>query len=303
LKKRPIKLNGRWVYAKRAETKYIILHSLNSNSVSEPIEKGKAHYVVDKHGVITYVVGRNEAYNHCGMEWQKTKARWQGDNRIAEKSIGIEVAGVPGEGWGKPQYLAVKKLVHWLGKVYHIQAKNVLAHRQVAYSRFGRGRKGDPYGLDWAQLDLPDNGKLIDKDVVTGAIKPNFEGAKGIRDQMRSGDWRGNTDKDIQGLLASIALHNDPKVKAIDKAYDEQTVKELRDRLNKTCRIIPYHIQGGDSLIKIVAAYNDSADAGLTVQILKDYNGLDSDELAVGQIIKIPLPKPKNQPAQRRRRR
>jgi len=301
-------------YIQRLETKYIILHSLNSDKVSGSIEDGAAHYIVDRNGEITYAVDRRYAHNHCGAKFQRTKAMWNGDENIAMKSIGIEVAGEPGGGWTDKQYKAVRRLIHWLGAEYGVQAKNVLTHRQVAYSEYGRGRKGDPYGLDWSRLGLPDNSSLVDMDVATGRVKSNLDAiriemkgkvpvepkAKGKKGKKRNkggtrvGSWHGNKESDLAGLIYAVKLRktlnkptSQPAIPKNLNTSNKTNTKQKNNTSNKTPSKIPkktetYTVRKGDTLFKIAGRYK------LSVKDLMRLNRLETDTIHPGQKIKVP---------------
>lgn len=160
----------------RDKTTHIILHSTGGNTPEGTLVGGKAHYVVTKEGEIIQVRDVNDSINHAGVGRKSSKgACWRGDTNISYHSVGIEVCQPDGHEWNSAQYEAVRKLVHFLGAKYGIRKRNVLGHYQVACSRFGRGRKHDPFKeVDWEKLDLPDNSKLIDHDVLKREVLANL---------------------------------------------------------------------------------------------------------------------------------
>ena len=60
-----------------------------------------------------------------------------------------------------------------MGGFYGLSPKDVLLHKQIAKSKYGRGRKSDAYGTDWSKLGLPDNSSILDVDVASGNVASN----------------------------------------------------------------------------------------------------------------------------------
>ncbi len=158
---------------------YIILHSTASKDKSGTISRGVAHFVIDRDGKMFRVSADNCRVAHAG------ETIWNGDRDLNKNSIGIEVvAPQPQDGdarWTNEQYVSIKKLVHELSSKYHIPVRNILSHQQVAANydssikQYRRGRKPDPFFIDWEKLGLPNNYRIIDPDVVAGRAHPNLE--------------------------------------------------------------------------------------------------------------------------------
>lgn len=275
---------------KRKSTKYVVLHSTGGKDGAKTMRDRGAHFLVTQDGVIHYLSDKDYIIDHCGkMTNRKKKAMWNGDTDLSQSSIGIEVAAEMGKEWNKKQYTAINKLVHWLSATYKISASGILTHSQVAVGESGktRGRKGDPYGLDWGKLGLPDNHKLIDADVVTGTLDSN---AERILDEMKdpkyNSPWYGQKLKAIAGLRRSAEMAKDPKYKAIMKAAKERENKAWKTKIEQTHKIIRgYEVKKGDTLLKIANRY------GTTVETIKRYNDLPSDKLSIGQKFDVPQPK------------
>ncbi|MFA7685181.1 MAG: N-acetylmuramoyl-L-alanine amidase [Candidatus Gracilibacteria bacterium] len=261
----------------RKETKYIILHSTISRDGDGAKKEKKAHYVVEKDGSITYVLDRRYYLNHAGKTADLTaQARWGGDDRISMKSIGIEVVAQKGEEWNRKQYESIKKLVHLLGSIYGIEARNVLTHSQVAMNTFRgvkfRGRKSDPININWALLGLPDNSKLIDQDVALGLINPNLEGIRKAS-RKRSGDWYGYREDKLVGLRAATKI-----AQAAGRAPRISQKITSRERTP----FVIYKVKRGDTISSIARK------KGTTVeQIRKDNPIIKRDKISPGMILKI----------------
>jgi len=163
-------------YGHREKTSHIIIHSTASNNENGILDTGKAHFVVKQNGEIIQIRDRMDEINHAGFNRRSsTGATWNGDTRITYHSVAIEVCQENRHEWNRAQYKAVKKLIHALGAEYGIKKRNVLGHYQIGCTAFGRGSKGDPYvEVDWEKLDLPDNSKRIDVEVLEGRILPNL---------------------------------------------------------------------------------------------------------------------------------
>lgn len=164
----------------RDETKYIILHSTGANGEGDVKKKTRATYFVSAQGEITYIVNHKKEVGHCGsvanIGAPKMAAMWNGDGLIDVHSIGIEVEAMAGETWNDNQYTAIRNLLRWLGSKYPaVKMKDVLTHGQVAcdVGMKSRGRKQDPYYVDWSRLGLPFNYALTDMEVASGILLDN----------------------------------------------------------------------------------------------------------------------------------
>jgi len=226
------------------KTEYIIIHSTNSDEVNSVVVGQAAHFGVSKDGEVYYVVDDSKYMDHAG------NSQWNGKTDISNYSIGIEVANKPGEPWTPKQYEAMKKLVHYLGVKYEIPQKNVLTHYQVAKSEFGRGRKVDPYyRIDWDRLGLPDNSKLVDKDVANGRVLPNL--SEVVYQLHRLGVTRDTREDFIESLRDACLISHlkDPDalkqrlIKTLTSSgIPLKDTRDLTDRLVKILSSGPVHI-------------------------------------------------------------
>jgi N-acetylmuramoyl-L-alanine amidase len=112
----------------------------------DPSAKVSAHYLIDEDGTVVALVPETARAWHAGV------SSWQGQDRLNDRSIGIELVN-PGHEWGyrafpEPQYAACIELCRAILGRWRIPARRVLAHSDVA-----PGRKQDPGELfDWARL-------------------------------------------------------------------------------------------------------------------------------------------------------
>lgn len=195
---------------------YIILHSTGGNIGDIPWIK--AHFFVSKNWIINKLTddeGNFRKLNHAGVWMTGCGAIWDWDKEITYESIGIEVEALGGERWNAKEYEAVKKLISYLGWKYKIHKKDVLTHSQVAFSSVWRGRKQDPYYVDWRKLwNMPDNYMRIDKDVAQGKSPNMTQFVKQLKDK-----WMTNAEiRDyLSGIDAGIAIANTRKVKKMNK--------------------------------------------------------------------------------------
>ncbi len=276
----------------RSETRYIILHSTKGEAMDYYIKNTVAHYLVGKDGKIHYLIDRSLEDNHAGNRREtdgkfkgkfkhNDPASWDGDEEVSYKAIGIEVEANGGEEWNDKQYEAVKRLVYWLGSEYGIKKRNVLMHNQVAFGvrwGFRRGRKPDPYGVNWEKLDLPNNSNLIDMDVVKGKIAPDTRWIRGNMEDP-NGDWFGVPEETIRGLEESAKMVGNP-------AYmDEANRVSKRDEIEAMYDIVPYTVKHGDTLSSIADEH------GCKYEDIEFYNGLKTRVLSAGQKLQVPKKK------------
>ena len=265
----------------RTETKYIILHSTISSNGDDAKKSKKAHYVVEKDGSITYVLNHRYYLNHAGRTEDTTaQARWNGDDEISKKSIGIEVVAQKGEEWNAEQYDAIKRLVHLMGSIYKIDAKNVLTHSQVAMATYTggrcRGRKSDPININWALLDLPDNSKLVDQDVALGLVSPNF-GEIAEQSKTEEGDWYGYREDKLVGLRAAAAI-----AEKSGRAFWRKTSAPKPTEARERHPFKIYKVRKGDTLSRIADKQKTTV-----AQIKKDNPSIKGDTIFPGMMLKI----------------
>lgn len=290
----------------RSTTTHIVLHSTDSDSVDSVINNTSAHYAIDKNGNIHYIVNKEMELNHAGhMEGTDGhKAIWNGDPYITFHSIGIEVAAKQGEEWNLRQYAAVRRLIHWLGPQYNIHQNSVVAHSQIACDATGaRGRKPDPYKLNWERMGLPDNSLLIDTDLLRGTVIANLDdiqnGINGrsnrtvrvpdrsrrrrFRTEFQRHPWHGVDPHMIAGLRESASMMNNDFFTSQRRLLQTQNMSYWKRILMRTHRIIQYTVRQNDTLIEIARKTNSEA------WKIRVWNSLNDSPLAVGTKLEIPV--------------
>ena len=111
-----------------------------------PQAKVSAHYMIDEHGQIFQLVPEEKRAWHAGL------AYWRGKTNINDRSIGIELEN-PGHNIGykifpEKQILSLIQLAKEIIQRYHIPARNILGHSDIAPTR-----KQDPGELfNWSLL-------------------------------------------------------------------------------------------------------------------------------------------------------
>jgi len=112
----------------------------------DPSALVSAHYLIDEDGTVAALVPERARAWHAGV------SSWQGQPRLNDRSIGIELVN-PGHEWGyrafpDAQYAACIELCRAIVARWPIPARRVLGHSDVAPER-----KQDPGELfDWARL-------------------------------------------------------------------------------------------------------------------------------------------------------
>jgi N-acetyl-anhydromuramyl-L-alanine amidase AmpD len=272
------------------EKTHIILHSTNvdggtDRGLDSTMSNYRAHYIVSREGVVYLIRDPEDNMDHAGRVTNRrsSKAMWDGDGLINDKSIGIEVATQKGEEWNDAQYEAVRALVHSLGGEHDIPASQVLTHSQVACGyvrssgRYFRVAKPDPLNVDWAQLDLPNNYMLVDYDVLNG-MEANTYSTNG------NPDFNGaDIDLMFSGILRSRELANDTTFSEYNATIRAAALAEWRDQIETTHDIETYTVAGGDSLGRIASRYSTTAG------VIQKYNGLDSTVIHIGDELEIPV--------------
>jgi N-acetyl-anhydromuramyl-L-alanine amidase AmpD len=279
---------------KRKKTTKVVLHSTITEGSKEVIRAHGAHFVVERDGKIKYLVPMDNAMNHAGRFNHPThKAIWEGDPKVTYHSIGIEVVAKQSQEWSAAQYLATKKLVYWLGATYSLKKKDVVTHSQVAVDQHhNRGRKSDPIKLNWTKLELPNNFLLLDRELVAGVVAPNLKKIK-LEMKKKGTPWYGALESQIAGYVGSMRVRAQPVGKKLWKAV----LKKWKERLKKKHSFKKYKVKKGDSLLRIARKQKS------TVNKIRRYNELKSDDLGVGQALLIPQRKKKVVKKKKRRRR
>ncbi len=159
----------------------VVLHStaaLYDASKVESIARDAvyAHFLVTDEGKIIQI-NRNWKLRCMTHAW--TSLWWNLNTKyFKDHSIGIEVEADAGKEWTDAQYKAVQSLLKWIAKNYNsnLKASDVITHSQIGYNAKGnsRGRKSDPYFVNWPKLSLPNNYVLYDPNVARGQVHSNL---------------------------------------------------------------------------------------------------------------------------------
>ncbi len=149
----------------------IVIHHTGDSAASQTINGWKneetnpdyvsAHYVINKTGIIYYVIDEERRANHAGCKYPVcdvgTSCRICKDSIYVGKndnSIGIEIVneGKEPNQFTEEQYVSLKKLIESIQKRYNIPNNQVLAHCQIA-------AKPDPSkNFDWSKIALNNPG-------------------------------------------------------------------------------------------------------------------------------------------------
>ena len=148
------RLNPRYPKVKRAQTKYIIVHTseLGLDTTLRVVSRGKhfpngrrtygghAHYVIARNGRCYRILDKQYIADHAG------RSMWNGDTDISRLSIGIELVGYHYDAITDAQYRSLGLLVDILQGVYRLEDRAVLTHSQVAYGPPNRWFRKDHRG-------------------------------------------------------------------------------------------------------------------------------------------------------------
>jgi AmpD protein len=99
-----------------------------------------AHFLIRRDGQVLQYVATDRRAWHAGV------SHWRGRDNCNDRSIGIELEGLPGLGFEPAQYAVLARLLRALQR--HHPIRDVVGHEHVA-----PGRKADPGpGFDWPHL-------------------------------------------------------------------------------------------------------------------------------------------------------
>ncbi len=183
----------------------------------DPAAKVSAHYLIDEDGAVVALVPEALRAWHAGV------SAWQGQSRLNDRSIGIELVN-PGHEWGyraftEAQYAACIELCRAILERWPIPARRVLGHSDVAPDR-----KQDPGELfDWPRLAAagiglwPDDGQ--------GTARP----VKDLQAQLAAVGYaaplHGDLDEPTRRVIAAFQRHFRPA--RVDGDPDRDTLARL----------------------------------------------------------------------------
>jgi N-acetylmuramoyl-L-alanine amidase len=132
----------------------------------DPAHQVSVHYIIDKFGNITQLVG--EAYR----AWHAGVGKWLSIDDVNSASIGIELCNDGTQCFEEGQMHALKALLADIMKRWDIPAKNVIGHSDMA-----PGRKQDPGRFfDWRILT--NSGLAVFRGKLHNRKLPFFEAAQ-----------------------------------------------------------------------------------------------------------------------------
>jgi len=151
---------------------FLVLHHIEANSADHAISmlqehKVSSHFLIDEAGEIFELVDENDVAYHAGVSF------WRGFESLNKNSIGIEFMNSAPfkKKFEEAQMHAGVGLCQYLIDKYKIEARNIVGHSDIAYSKGTNllDRKQDPSHLfDWnflaqnavgifPKIELPEN--------------------------------------------------------------------------------------------------------------------------------------------------
>ena len=134
--------------AREKSIRHIVVHSfaLPMDEMLQCLEELKlsTHYLIDIYGNVIQLVSENKVAWHAG------KSYWRGETGLNATSIGIELQNetLGQEAFSDIQLKSFRELARNLIKRYHIDARNVVAHSDIAPTRKVDVGKAFP----WAEM-------------------------------------------------------------------------------------------------------------------------------------------------------
>ena len=155
-------LNSKFKLVLRKKTKYLIIHTSESNlkSALRTVSKGKrlpnsqktlgghANYVIAKNGRTYRILDKKYRANHAGL------SMWNGDTWLNTISIGIELVGHNCTPITNNQYRSLSILIDILQDVYNLDDKAILTHSQIAYGKPNRWINNNHRGRKYCAKNL-----------------------------------------------------------------------------------------------------------------------------------------------------
>lgn len=159
--------------AVRPSTKYIVLHTTEGReegSLKKIRRLGEAHYFVGLDGRVYRIIHRTRIATHAGRSY------WDGEKKIDEHSIGIEVTGYHNRDITLQQYAALAELLRQLRSLYNVSDNRILTHSMVAYGRPNRFHRYNHRGrkrcaMIFARADVRERLGVSDKPFEDPEVK------------------------------------------------------------------------------------------------------------------------------------
>ncbi|MFZ1813881.1 MAG: N-acetylmuramoyl-L-alanine amidase [Rhizobiaceae bacterium] len=212
----------------------LVLHYTGMESADAAVERlcveesqVSCHYLVHVDGGILQMVAEEKRAWHAGV------SSWRGRDNCNDVSIGIEIVN-PGHEFGytafaEAQIKAVTALSHDIAERHGLEARNIVAHSDIAPLR-----KEDPGELfPWDELHAAGVGHWVDPEpVVSGRFLQKGDGGPPIaalRDMLRIYGYGLNEgdrfDDHLERVLIAFQRHFRPA--RIDGIADHSTVTTL----------------------------------------------------------------------------
>ncbi|WP_366553944.1 N-acetylmuramoyl-L-alanine amidase [Aquibaculum sediminis] len=197
----------------------ILLHYTGMRSAEEamarlcdPAARVSAHYCIEEDGTLWRLVPESRRAWHAGL------SRWEGQEGINDRSLGIELVN-PGHEWGyrafpEAQMACLLELLAVLRVRWRIPRWNVVGHADVAPLR-----KEDPGELfDWARLAAAGHGLWPEE---TPVLVPDETQAR----QALATIGYGYLEEDLPAVLRAFQRHFRPA--RVDGHLDAETAGRL----------------------------------------------------------------------------
>ena len=187
------------------QPRLIVLHYTGMPTCAEaqarlcdPLAEVSAHWLISEGGEVEALVAEERRAWHAGA------GSWRGRDDVNSRSIGIELANPGDRPFPQAQMAALEGLLRDILARWHIPARGVIAHSDMAPDR-----KGDPgRRFDWRRLAL--QGLSVWPEVPGDASRP-------LADSL---DRIGYPDARPQDRLAAFRLRFRPWGKGLEAAED-----------------------------------------------------------------------------------
>ncbi|MHA7899118.1 MAG: peptidoglycan recognition protein family protein [Henriciella sp.] len=195
------------------------------NRMCDPAAEVSAHYMIWEDGRVVQLVGEDKRAWHAGV------SRWQGDEDLNSRSIGLEIVN-GGHDWPLPdgvlppypqaQIDALIQLTHGILERWDIPDKRIVGHSDIAPAR-----KADPgEHFPWSQLARAGIGLwpsgLTDNPSSAASQRARASGSHMIGRGLSPGDDKKAVSR-LQTMLAGIGYALD-----VSGFYDQATEQVVR---------------------------------------------------------------------------